>query len=209
MEREIGDANKLIKTHAGVLPSGFRAPGYIVNDEVMRALSALGMRYDSSVFPCPSYYAAKWLALGAHRLFKRRSASIVDSPRVLGAPTQPYRVGQPYTQRGNGVLELPIGVTKGLRLPYIGTSLILGGERLAHRLTTSMLGAEFINLELHGIDLLGADDLTSSRAETLRRSQPDLRISSEKKRRILLGVIEQLRAFGYTFLRLDEAASRF
>ena len=118
-----------IEGACGTRPTGFRAPGYTVTDALFSALDVAGVEYDSSVFPCPSYYAAKVAALAAMRLRGRASASIVDTPAVLQAPREPYRIGRPYWRRGDGLLELPIGVTP-LQLPYIGTSLILGGERI-------------------------------------------------------------------------------
>ena len=46
---------------------GFRAPGYTITDEVFDVLAELGVAYDSSVFPCPAYWAAKAAAIGLHR----------------------------------------------------------------------------------------------------------------------------------------------
>ena len=163
------------RAHAGRDPSGFRAPGYTVTDALFSALDVAGVEYDSSVFPCPSYYAAKVAALAAMRLRGRASASIVDTPAVLQAPREPYRIGRPYWRRGDGLLELPVGVTP-LQLPYIGTSLILGGERTAERLTKQMLGRELINLELHGLDAADAEeDGLAALDRTPRRPPPERR----------------------------------
>jgi hypothetical protein len=79
---------------------------------------------------------------------------------MLTAPANPYRVGEPFWQRGQGLLELPIGVTGALsgRLPYIGTSLIPSlGPRGCRFLTRRIIGRPLVNLELHGIDLVDAD----------------------------------------------------
>ena len=65
---------------AGAAPLGFRAPGYTINDALFEVLAELGMRYDSSVFPCPAYYAAKVAAISGYRLLGRRSHSIDRSP---------------------------------------------------------------------------------------------------------------------------------
>ena len=205
--REIGEGIAAIERAVGARPSGFRAPGYLVTDAVFDALEGLGVRYDSSVFPCPVYYGAKSAALGAIALRRRSSRSIMGDPRVLLAPADPYRVGRPYHTRGNGLIELPIGVTRGptARLPYIGTSLVVGGEATARWLTKRMLGRPLVNLELHGIDLCEAEQ---DGLGWLRPHQPDLRRAIEEKRRALEAAIWTLRGAGYTFVTLAEAAQR-
>ncbi len=189
----------------GKRPIGFRAPGYTVNNPLFSALEASGVEYDSSVFPCLSYYAAKAVVLGAMKVRGRKSASVLDSPTVLRAPREPYRVGRPYWQRGDGVLELPIGVTP-LQLPYIGTSLVLGGERIAKQLSKQMLGRELINLELHGFD---AADVVEDGLETLATHRADLKRTAADKLRSLRAAIRVIRGAGYEIVTLQEAARRF
>jgi predicted deacetylase len=188
----------------GVRPIGFRAPGYTASDSLFGILESTGVVYDSSVFPCPSYYAAKAAALTSIKLRGRKSASILDTPAVLRAPRCPYRVGTPYWRRGDGLLELPIGVTR-LQLPYIGTSLVLGGKRAAARLTKQMIGRSFINLELHGFDLADArlDDLGA-----LQPHRADLRKSADDKLLALRAAVHIMRNAGYELVTLQEAAQR-
>ncbi len=200
--RQVVEANRRIQTRLGVAPQGFRAPGYTVSDELMGVLREAGLRYDSSVFPCPAYYAGKAAVLGGRKLLGRQSASVFDDANVLRAPTMPYRTGEPYWTRGTGVLELPIQVAGPLRLPFIGTSLTLLGPRGARLLTRSLLGVPFVNLELHGIDFLDAHDVP----QLLLASQPDLRVPVARKLRAFDAALEILRSQGYAFVRLDEAA---
>jgi len=205
VERQIAAANDAIAAHTGQRPTGFRAPGYVVNDDVYRALAATGMAYSSSVFPCPSYYTAKAAVIGGLYALGRSSSSIVHHPGVLTAPTEPYRVGTPYYRRGAGLLELPIQVTPRLRLPVFGTVLSMLGPALAPRLLGSLVGCELINLELHGIDLLDRDDGLAE----LGKRQGDLRVPLERKWEVLTASIARLRQAGYAFVRLDEAARHF
>ncbi|GAC1352514.1 MAG: hypothetical protein NVS3B20_17950 [Polyangiales bacterium] len=204
--KEIDDGATAIENACGVRPIGFRAPGYTITDEVFALLQALGVQYDSSVFPCPAYMAVKDAAIIAYRALGRPSRSVIDHPRVLSAPIEPYRVGKPYWTRGRGLVEFPIQVTRTLRLPFIGTSLMLAGPDLARRLTRAVLGASFVNLELHGIDLL---DHTDQGLSQLAASQRDLRIPRARKEATLAAVIETLRSAGYSFVTLDEAARTF
>jgi peptidoglycan/xylan/chitin deacetylase (PgdA/CDA1 family) len=207
MRAQIADAARVIESITGSAPLGFRAPGYTITDQLFELLVELGVSYDSSVFPCPGYYVAKSAAIASYRLRARPTHSIVDHPRVLRAPAEPYRVGVPYTQHGAGMLELPIGVTRDAtgRLPYIGT-FVMAGLRGARLLTRLIAGRKLVNLELHGID---AADAERDGLQVLRAHQPDLRKSADEKLDNLRAAITLLRAAGYEFVTLAEAARRF
>jgi hypothetical protein len=201
--RQVEEGARVIAEATGQKPVGFRAPGYTISDEVFDVLTELGVAYDSSVFPCPAYFAAKTAAIGAIALRGRTSRSIVDTPRVLLAPTRPYRIGKPYWRRGEGLLEIPVQVTRGLRLPFIGTSVTLAGPSRARLLAKMCVGEPLVNLELHGIDVLDADD----GLEALRPHQPDVRVAHRRKLDAILSAVETLRASGYTFVTMHEAAT--
>ncbi|MBC7171754.1 MAG: polysaccharide deacetylase, partial [Polyangiaceae bacterium] len=104
-----------------------------------------------------------------------------------------------------GIFELPVGVTRDStgRLPYIGTSLVLAGERGARKLTELVVGRPLVNLELHGIDLADAveDDLGF-----LAPHQPDLRKTAREKEASLRAALDVLRTEGYRFVTLASAA---
>jgi peptidoglycan-N-acetylglucosamine deacetylase len=188
----------------GARPVGFRAPGYTITDQVFAALGDLGVAYDSSVFPCPAYYAAKAAAITGIALRGRTSQSIIDTPRVLTAPTRPYRVGRPYWTRGGGLVELPIQVTRGARLPFIGTAVTMAGPWKARLLARMCVGEPLVNLELHGIDVLDHKD----GLEALVPHQVDVRVAVAQKVASLHAVIETLKAAGYSFVTLREAAEQ-
>ncbi|MGO8991846.1 MAG: polysaccharide deacetylase family protein [Polyangiaceae bacterium] len=196
---------EMITRATGEAPVGFRAPGYTITDEVFGALTELGVAYDSSVFPCPSYWAAKAAKIGMISLGGRTSRSIVDNPAVLLAPTRPYFVGTPYWTRGSGLLELPIQVTRGARLPFIGTTVTLAGPTRAGLLARMCIGDPLVNLELHGIDVLDEHDGLAP----LRPHQPDVRVPRARKLEALHVVVEVLRGAGYSFVTLREAAKAF
>jgi hypothetical protein len=203
IEAQIRGGVDAIAVATGEVPVGFRAPGYTITDEVYEILFELGVAYDSSVFPCPAYYAAKTAAIGLIGLRGRQSHSIVDTPHVLFAPSRPYRVGRPYWRTGSGMLEIPIQVTRGLRLPFIGTSITLAGPDRARTLAKMCVGEPLVNLELHGIDVLDATD----GLEALRPHQPDVRVDKARKIDALQGVFEVFRSAGYAFVTMREAAS--
>jgi hypothetical protein len=204
---QIAEGMRAIERVTGSAPVGFRAPGYTITDDVFELLRELGVQYDSSVFPCAAYYLPKLAVIAGYRALGRPTRSIVDHPRVLRAPADPYRVGRPYTQRGAGLIELPIGVTSNAtgRLPYIGTSVIGAGVRVAEFLTRAIVGRPLVNLELHGID---AADAELDGLQALRPHQPDLRKSASAKLAALRCAIRVLREADYELVTLAEAARR-
>lgn len=203
IRKQIDGGARAIRDAVGESPVGFRAPGYTVSDEVFRALAEFGYAYDSSVFPCPAYFAAKTAKICSIALQGRSSYSIVDTPLVLTAPTNPYRVGEPYYRRGEGLLEIPIQVTRGLRLPFIGTSVVLAGTR-APLLAKMCVGDPLVNLELHGIDVLDVQD----GLQALSAHQPDVNIATKSKLDSLAAVVLELKNAGYRFVTMRDAASQ-
>ncbi len=203
MVQEIQRGAEAIERAVGARPVGFRAPGYNVDDRVLGILRAQGYAYDSSVFPCPPYYLAKAAMLAWIRLRGRRSRSVLGSASVLSAPAVPYRASARYHRRGSGLAELPVATTPWLRMPFIGTTVVLFGAARAARMARRVARRGFVNLELHGIDLADAeaDGLTA-----LRAHQPDLRVPLERKKQALLAALQAIRAAGYRFTTTAEAA---
>lgn len=204
MLEQVEDAARILGEVTGVRPKGFRAPGYTFTDELARVLREVGHRYDSSVFGCPAYYTAKALVMASYVPRGRTSRSILGEPEVLLSPRVPYRLGVPYWREGDGLPELPIQMTPGLRIPIIGTNVTLWGERFARNAAAACVRDALFNFELHGIDFLDAND----GLELLRPHQPDVRVPVEKKLEALSAVVDELRAQGRAFVRLDEAADR-
>ncbi len=196
IEREIGDCHQALADLTGQAPVGFRGPGYEISPALLDVLEAFGYRYDSSIFPCPPYYFAKAAILAKMALLRQPSGAILGSPRALPAPTQPYRPdsAQPFRRGNSPVLEIPIGVTPLLRLPAIGTSLLLPSPLIAGAMRSLILlgmrRQPFFNFELHGMDLLGADE--DDVPEPLRSRQPDLRTPLSQRISTLDGLLTSL-----------------
>jgi hypothetical protein len=204
IESEIARAEDEIERVVGERPVGFRAPGYTITDPVFEILRARGYRYDSSVFPSPPYFALKAAAIRAIAARGRTSHSIVDDPRVLTAPADPYRVGKPYWGRGSGIVELPIAVTRGARLPFIGTTVALAGTMGAALLARQMTGRAVISFELHGIDLA---DAREDGLSWLAPHQRDLNKTAVQKESALRSALRTLRGMGYQFATARDVAA--
>jgi hypothetical protein len=210
--RQVEEGKRRIQEATGSTPIGFRAPGYTITDEVFEVLGELGVTYDSSVFPCPSYWGLKTTRIAWISMQGRTSWSVVDTPAVLLAPTRPYFAGTPYWKRGAskrdgsgggpGVLEIPVQVTRGLRLPFFGTSVTMAGPSRARWLAKMCVGEPLVNLELHGMDVLDATD----GLQGLKTHQPDVGVPWARKVESLVAVVEVLRAAGYKFVTMAEAA---
>lgn len=190
---EIARAHDLLAGLAGRV-HGFRAPGYDLSAAMLDELLRLGYRYDSSIFPAPGYYAAKAVVMLGMRALGRRSGAVMTDPRALCAPASPYRPSarRPWRRGGAALLELPVAVTPLLRVPAIGTSLLLAPEWLRSRLVSAMRRRGFFNLELHGIDLIDAEE--DGIPGQLIARQPDLRLPLARKRAALAGVLAEVQS---------------
>ncbi len=205
MRGEVLRSRDAIAQAVGEEPVGFRAPGYIVNDLVFEVLSETRVHYDASVFPCVPYYAAKAVVIAAMRAAGKRSRSIIGAPDVLLAPRQPYRIGRHYTERGAGLAELPIQTLPWSGVPFIGTTLTLAGAARAAWMARQCVGEPFVNLELHGVDVLSVED----GLQHLAAKQRDLRIALDEKIASLTAAVQTLKHANYKFVTMREAATLF
>lgn len=186
---EIAEGRRRLEAAAGAAVVGFRSPGYTTSAEVIADVTACGHRYDTSVFPCPPYYLAKAGVLGLMRLRGRESRSVLDTPRVLTAPRDPYRVDvrDPY-RRGDGLLEYPISTALGL--PLIGTAFTaLGKTATVAALRAGLRLRRHLTIEFHAVDLLSLKDDNLDPALSV---QPDLKTAIAIKRRIFARALATL-----------------
>ena len=189
--RELGDCDAALRAITGRPTAGFRAPGYDLSPVMLAELARLGYAYDSSIFPAPGYYAAKALVMAGLAAAGRPSGAVVTDPRALVAPAEPYRpaMDAPWRRGQAPLVELPIAVTPWLRVPAIGTSLLIAPAWVRDRAVAAMGRRRLFNLELHGIDLCGADE-DGIPGELVAR-QPDLRRPLRDKLAALDAVLDR------------------
>jgi peptidoglycan-N-acetylglucosamine deacetylase len=203
---ELDACDRVLRAITGTAPRGFRAPGYDLSPVMLDHLARRGYRYDSSLFPAPGYYLAKAAVMAFLALTRRPSGAVMTNPRALAAPPAPYRPAMtaPWRRGQAPVVELPIAVTPLLRIPAIGTSLLLAPAALRRTLARAMSRRRFWNLELHGIDFADADH-DGIPGELVDR-QPDLRVPIGDKLDRLEQLLDQL-APDWTFTTLADVAA--
>ena len=192
---EVRRSRDLLSEVRGAPVTGFRAPGYTMNDTVFKALEDAGYTYDSSIFPCPPYYLAKAAVLGMMAVRGRQSESILDHPSVMWAKTTPHHRGR--------LQEFPVTVLPWLRAPFIGTSLLMMGNRGYGLIRPWLRRAPFVNLEFHGIDMC---DLVADDIDPVLLKQPDLKVPLADKVALFRRVITDLRD-GWGIETLEALAS--
>lgn len=207
VDGELARAADALRSVSGRAPVGFRSPGYTLSRPMVRALVRRGYRYDASVFPAAPYYLAKAVVLGAMALSGRRSAAVLDSPSVLLAPRLPYRpsLDAPYRRGDAPLVELPMAVTPGLRLPFIGTLLTAAPWTVVRGAYRALAKEEFLSVELHAVDLLEEADGVPP---ALMRVQRDLAVPLAKKEQRLAEVLGWI-ARDFTCTTLVDAAAHF
>jgi peptidoglycan-N-acetylglucosamine deacetylase len=146
--QQLAGSRRALETALGIEVSGFRAPDWSVGRRVISMLAATGYRYDASLMPSPVLTVGRGvLALRAHR------------PQDLLALRLPASMRrQPFTwrARGGSVVELPVTVTRGLRLPVYHTLRYVTGEaRFVAALDALAARGESLSYPIHAIDALG------------------------------------------------------
>lgn len=208
--REISECDRVLRRLTGAPIAGFRAPGYDLSASALHVLEQRGYRYDSSIFPAPGYYLAKAAVMAGLAAAGRPSGAVLTNPRALIAPRVPYRPRPeaPWRRGASSLVELPIAVSPWLRVPVIGTSLLLAPRMLRNCLLSSIADEPVFNFELHGIDFADAEE-DGIPGELVDR-QPDLRLSAAEKLERLDGILTRLaRTFQLTTLAaLAEDAQR-
>ncbi len=177
---DLDQAHVAITEACGAPPVGFRAPGYTLSPALLQAVAAKGYAYDSSTYPAAPYWAAKAGVMAALALAGRPSRAILDTPRVLLAPTFPYRpsLDDPYARGDAPLKELPIAVAPVTRVPFIGTFAVMAPWALVRATFATFKKVQLFNFELHAIDVL---DVSDGAPRELARQQRDLEVPATEK----------------------------
>jgi hypothetical protein len=182
IKAEIEKGADAIEAACGEKPQGFRAPGYLLGPRILEQVAAAGALYDSSILPSPVYQGIKAAAVSVLGLLGRPTGAVLGDPREAFSPARPYRPDprRPWKRGAGPLLELPISSVLGV--PLIGSVLVTAGARMASYLAALAARAGFVNLELHGVDLM---DLDADGLDPALGIQRDLKVPWRKKAEII------------------------
>ena len=128
-ERELADMEDICEAVIGERPVGFRSPGWNIGDDALPILLRRGYVYDSSVFPTslmPLLKFMHWKTMSSRTVADRTTMGQLS---YMTAPAQPYHVstGSFGRRGGSSLVEFPITVVPGVRLPFFATWLVATG----------------------------------------------------------------------------------
>lgn len=214
-EAEIAGMEELCQMVTGQRPVGFRSPGWNIGDDALPILQNRGYLYDSSVFPTALMPLLKFLHWYTMRSRQGGDRTTLGHWRYMAAPITPYRTSQKsFVEQGSeGIVEIPITVTPGLRLPFFATFLLSTGLRL-FMLSYQMLKAlgRPIQFQFHLSDFVdyGHPDLADQLPDDGQGLYVPsaLRMSLVQKLEIFRAAMDAL-VKDYMFVRLTDWAKQY
>lgn len=185
----VSRAQEAFARHVGIRPIGYRGPGYGYAPQVLQALDAAGIRYDSSLLPTPY---APLLRMVDWSLGRRVQW---DKPQ-FGRASQALLERRPHRSQGVDVWEFPLAVSPTLRLPLGAGYTFATGPKFFRRAVKELVADRIpVSFLIHA-----ADAVDLRRAETLvfpgRKKQPGaagFALPGEEKRRRLREMLQILR----------------
>ncbi len=195
LDSELARAEEAIVVATGVMPEGFRGPGYSLSRPTLEVLARRGYRYDASTFPtylgplARAYYF-RTARLSAEEREQRRQlfGTLRDGLR----PVTPYR----WQLDAGSLVELPVTTMPLFKVPFHLSYLLYLGvySHLAARLflfkalTVCRLAGVQPSMLMHPLDFLGAEDCPAL------TFFPAMRLPGELKRRRALELIDSFRS---------------
>jgi len=158
VEREAAACQETLGRALGVEPRGFRAPGYGFSPQTVEALRRLNFWYDSSLFPTAWGGVMRWMDRWISRN-RGGGKSQYGSRRGRRAPLHPYHPDPGRPERAAAetadLWEIPVSVTRRMRLPFHGAVGYLLGRLWVDRAVSALTRKEgFLNYVCHGMDLV-------------------------------------------------------
>lgn len=134
-EAELEGMEELCEEVTGTRPVGFRSPGWNIGDDALPILARRGYLYDSSVFPSSLNPLLKALHWRATSLRDPRDRTTLGQLSYMAAPIRPYIAREDtFGRAGAGpLIEFPMTVVPGLRLPFFATFTLATGWGLFER----------------------------------------------------------------------------
>ena len=206
IDAELTQAEEAIERATTHRPVGFRGPGFIFSNDILRVLLRRGYEYDASTFP--TYLGP--LARAYYFMTTKLTAEEKQERRELfGRMSEGLRPVKPYRWQldERQLLEIPVTTMPFLKLP-IHASYVLYLSLFSTKLALTyfwfalklcrLTGTE-PSLLLHPLDFLGADDTSDL------SFFPAMRMASQKKLEVVNDILQLLQN-EYQVISLHEYA---
>ncbi len=206
IEAELAEAEEAIERVTGQKPVGFRGPGFIFSNEILRVLLRRGYEYDASTFPTYLGPLARSYYFMTAKLTEEEKQ---ERKELFGKMSEGFRPVKPYRWRMDekSLLEIPVTTMPLFKVP-IHASYVLYLSVFAPKLAVRYFKTAIKlcrltktepSLLLHPLDFLGADDTSAL------SFFPAMRMQSAKKLEVVGEVLDSLTE-NFTVLNLREYA---
>jgi peptidoglycan-N-acetylglucosamine deacetylase len=190
---ELSRTEDALAALTGVVPVGFRGPGYSLSPTVLEVLVERGYLYDASTLPTVVGPLARAFYFRSARLDARQReerAGLFGNAGEALRPLSPYR----WDVGTDGIVEIPVTTMPGLRVPFhvsyllylAGRSPALARSYFRTALLTCRAARVAPSILLHPLDLLGGDDVGSL------SFFPGMAMSGKEKRELVSGFLALL-----------------
>ncbi|MBU4350152.1 polysaccharide deacetylase family protein, partial [bacterium] len=178
-EKEINQAEEIIREVTGFLPVGFKAPAYSIDSQTIAILEKKGYLYDSSLFPSSLSFVLRCM----QRIMLRQKTGKTQWGRAIYvlAPLKPYRMHHDkiWKQGKNAkIKEVPVTTMPYLSLPFHASFVYAAGINLfkiGYRLVKSRNLP--LNYQLHALELVGPEEMD----KRILNKRPGAKMSLNKK----------------------------
>ncbi len=170
LDEELARAEAAIASATGVLPDGFRGPGYSLSVSTLEVLVRRGYRYDASTLPTVIGPVARAVYFRSADLTaaQRDERSLLYGRASDGLrPLKPYR----FSVGASTMLELPVTTFPGMRIPIHMSYLLMLSVRseavarayFAFALRACRARGVEPSMLLHPLDVLSGDEVPALR----------------------------------------------
>lgn len=196
LDEELSKAEESIEAATGIVPCGFRGPGFSLSPSTLRVLSRRGYKYDATVFPnllnplARAYFFAT-SSLSAEE--KEQRKELFGTWRDALRPVSPFR----WRIDDSTLFELPVTTMPIFKTP-IHLSYILYASRYSKVLAMAYFRFALMmcrmtgvapSILLHPLDFIGCDDVGNL------NFFPGMDMQAEVKIEIVDRVITELRKY--------------
>lgn len=181
-EKEIVKCHELIEKHTGILPVGFRGPGYYIDQDIIQILLRENYLYDSSVLPSfMNFFMGFYILLRTGRVIDKN----FGRKRWMFATQNITKICSKLDSE-NFLYELPVTTAPFLRIPIHTTYLYMFGTKYFEWCLPRL------RQQAHGVYLFhGVDTLDYQQDENLSKNLLPLRKQIDERLRLLEWILIQ------------------